>query len=149
MMPAGDTKLMSDTIRKDRIGTYALTDNWQVVFFSDTFASIISTTANPTSATYTLVSGGNFAANYPLANEAITRSGAAIKFDADDIGQIAKNASNPAIKTAGLINATNSNDLLQVWDMTSDGSTAVDTVNNDFTFNFGAGGINTLTNTSA
>ena len=71
-----------------------------------------------------------------------------IKFDANDIGQIVKNASNPAIKTAGLINATNSNDLFQVWDVTSDGSTAVDTVNNDFTFNFGAGGINTSTNTS-
>lgn len=147
-MAVGDTKLMSDTIRKDRIGTYALTDNWQIVFFSDTFASILSTTANPTSATYTVVSGGNFAANYPLANEAITRSGAVITFDADDIGQQLKNASNPAIKTAGLINATNSNDLFQVWDMTSDGTTAVDTVNNDFTFNFGAGGVNTSTNTS-
>lgn len=147
-MPAGDTKLMSDTIRKDRIGTYALTDNWQIVFFSDTFASILSTTANPTSSTFTVVSGGNFPANTALANEAITRSGAVIKFDADDIGQILKNASNPAIKTAGLINATVTNDLFQVWDVTSDGSTAVDTVNNDFTFNFGAGGINTSTNTS-
>lgn len=147
-MAVGDTKLMSDTIRKDRIGTYALADNWQIVFFSDTFSSILSTTANPTSSTYTVVSGGNFAANYPLANEAITRSGAVVTFDADDIGQQLKNASNPAIKTAGLINATNSNDLFQVWDMTSDGSTAVDTVNNDFTFNFGAGGINTSTNTS-
>jgi len=147
-MAAGDTKLMSDTIRKDRIGTYALADNWQIVFFSDTSASILSTTANPTSATYTLVSGGNFAANYPLANEAVTRSGAVIKFDADDIGQILKNASNPAIKTAGLINATNSNDLFQVWDMTADGTTPVDTVNNDFTFDFGTGGINTSTNTS-
>lgn len=147
-MAAGDTKLMSDTIRKDRIGTYALADNWQLVFFSDTFASIASTTANPTSATYTVVSGGNFPANTVLANEAITRSGAVIKFDADDIGQIAKNASNPAIKTAGLINATNSNDLFQVWDVTADGTTAVDTVNNDFTFNFGSGGVNTSTNTS-
>lgn len=147
-MAVGDTKLMSDTIRKDRIGTYALADNWQIVFFSDTFASILSTTANPTSSTYTVVSGGNFAANYPLANEAITRSGAVVTFDADDIGQQLKNASNPAIKTAGLINATNSNDLFQVWDVTSDGSAAVDTVNNDFTFNFGAGGINTSTNTS-
>lgn len=147
-MAAGDSKLMSDTIRKDRIGTYALTDNWQIVFFSDTFSSILSTTANPTSATYTLVSGGNFNANYPLANETITRSGAVITFDADDIGQIPKDASNPAIKTAGLINATNSNDLFEVWDMTADGSTAVDTVNNDFTFNFGSGGLNTSTNTS-
>jgi len=142
-MAAGDTKLMSDTIRKDRIGTYA-----QLVFFSDTFASILSTTANPTSATYTVVSGGSFPANTALANEAITRSGAVITFDADDVSQFVKNASNPAIKTAGLINATNSNDLFQVWDVTADGSTAVDTVNNDFTFNFGASGVNTSTNTS-
>lgn len=147
-MAAGDTKLMSDTVRKDREGLYAITDNWQVVFFSDTFVSILSTTANPTSATYSVVSGGNFAVNYALTGEAVTRSGAVIKFDANDIGQILKNASNPAIKTAGLINATHSNDLFQVWDVTADGTTAVDTINNDFTFNFGAGGINTSTNTS-
>jgi hypothetical protein len=147
-MAAGDTKLMSDTIRKDREGAYDITDNWQLVFFSDTFSSIASTTANPTSSTFTVVSGGNFPANTALANEAVTRSGAVIKFDADDVSQFAKDASNPAIKTAGLINATVSNDLFQVWDMTSDGSTAVDTVNNDFTFNFGTGGINTSTNTS-
>jgi len=148
-MSAGDTKLMSDTIRKDREGLYALADDWQIVFFSNTFASIASTASNPTSSTYTVVSGGNFAANYPLSGEAITRSGAVIKFDANDIGQISKHASNPAIKTAGLINATHTDDLFQVWDMTADGTTAVDTVNNDFTFNFGAGGINTSTNTSA
>lgn len=147
-MAAGDTKLMSDTVKKDREGLYALADNWQIVFFSDTFASILSTEANPTSSTYTVVSGGNFAASHALANEAVTRSGAVIKFDADDIGQILKDASNPAIKTAGLINATHTNDLFQVWDMTADGTTAVDTVNNDFTFNFGSGGINTSTNTS-
>lgn len=147
-MAEGDTKLMSDTIRKDREGLYDIADNWQLVFFSDTFASIDSTVSNPTSGTYTVVSGGNFAANYPLANEAVSRSGAVITFDADDIGQIAKDASNPAIKTAGLINATNTDDLFQVWDMTADGTTAVDTVNNDFTFNFGASGINTSTNTS-
>lgn len=145
-MAAGDTKLMSDTLRKDREGLYSISDNWQIVFFSDAFASIASTTANPTSATYTTVSGGNFAANYPLANEAVTRSGATVTFDADDIGQILKHASNPAIKTAGLINATHTNDLFQVWDMTADGTTSVDTVNSDFTFNFGATGINTSTN---
>lgn len=147
-MPAGATKLMSDTVRKDREGLYAITDNWQIVFFSDTFASIDSTIANPTSSTYTVVSGGNFAVNYPLANEAVTRSGAVIKFDADDIGKILKDAGNPSIKSCGLINATHTNDLFQAWDVTADdGVTAVDTVNNDFTFNFGAGGINTSTNT--
>lgn len=147
-MAVGDTKLMNDYVRKDREGVYAIADNWQIIFVSDTFASINSDASNPTSATYTAVSGGNFAANYPLASEAITRSGAVIKFDATDIGQQLKNASNPAIKCAVLINATNSNDSCQAWDMTADGTTPVDTVNNDFTFNFGAGGINTSTNTS-
>ena len=33
-MAVGDTKLMNDFVRKDRIGTYALADNWQIVFFS-------------------------------------------------------------------------------------------------------------------
>lgn len=147
-MAAGDTKLMNDFIRKDRLGTYLLADDWQIVFVSDTFASIDSDESNPTEATYTVVSGGNFAASYSLASEAITRSGAVIKFDATDIGQILKNASNPAIKCAVLINATNGDDSCQAWDMTADGTTAVDTVNNDFTFSFGASGINTSTNVS-
>ena len=64
-MSAGDTKIMSDTARKDRSGLYSLTDNWQIVFFTDTFASISSETSSPTSSTYTVAIGGNFVANYP------------------------------------------------------------------------------------
>ena len=86
-MAAGDTKLMNDFVRKDRLGTYLLADDWQIVFVSDTFASIDSDESNPTEATYTVVSGGNFAASYSLTSEAVTRVGAVIKFDAADIGQ--------------------------------------------------------------
>ncbi len=65
------------------------------------------------------------------------------------LGTITKNASNPTgVRCAVLYNATASNELAQVWDMTTDGSTPLDLVNNDFTFDFGANGINTATNTS-
>jgi hypothetical protein len=67
--------------------------------------------------------------------------------DATDIATIAKNASNPAtVKCAIIYNDTSaSDDLVQVFDLTADGTTAIDLVNNDLAFTFGAGGINTAT----
>lgn len=149
-MAQGDTKLFNDFVLKDRQGVYALANDWQIVFLSDTYASVNSDLTNPTSATFTVTSGGNVAASYPLTGESITRSGVLTTFDADDIGTISKNASNPDdVRCALLINASVTNDAIQVWDMTSDGTTPLDLVNNDFTFNFGAGGINTSTNNNA
>ena len=78
---------------------------------------------------------------------AYTRATNVIKFDATDLAQILKNASNAAdVRCAVIYNDTSAaDDLVQIYDMTSDGSTALDLVNNDFTFTFGAGGINTAT----
>jgi hypothetical protein len=42
-------------------------------------------------------------------------------------------------------NTSASDDLINAWDLTTDGSTALDLVNNDFTFSFGASGILTAT----
>jgi hypothetical protein len=149
-MAAGDVKVYNDYVLKEKQGTYSVSDDWRVAFISDTFASLNTDATNPTLANVTVTSGGNVAASYALANEAVTRSSNVVKFDADDIGTITKNASNPAdVRCAILYNVTVTNDLAQVFDMTSDGTTPVDLVNNDFTFNFGAGGINTTTNTSA
>tara|TARA_R110002051_G_scaffold180067_3_gene249696 strand:+ start:137 stop:586 length:450 start_codon:yes stop_codon:yes gene_type:complete len=149
-MAAGETKAFNDAVLKARKGVYAEGDTWQLVFLSDTYASINTDLTNPTSATFTPVVGGNVAASYTLASITIDRVTNVIKFDAADIGQILKNASNPAdLKTALLRNATVTNDAIQAWDMTADGTTSLDLINNDFTFSFGAGGINTSTNQSA
>jgi len=149
-MAAGDTKMFNDFVLKDRQGLYSTANDWQLVFLSDTYASVNTDLTNPTSGSFTVTSGGNVAASYSLNNESVTRASNVITFDADGIGTISKDPSNPAdVRCALLINATVTNDAAQVWDMTSDGTTPLDLVNNDFTFNFGASGINTSTNTSA
>lgn len=149
-MVAGSTKAFNDAVLKTRKGIYSEGDTWQLVFLSDTYASINTDLTNPTSASFTPVVGGNVAASYTLGSITIDRVTNVIKFDAADIGQILKNASNPAdLKTALLRNATVTNDAIQAWDMTVDGTTSLDLINNDFTFTFGAGGINTSTNQSA
>ena len=148
-MAAGDTKLFNQFILRDRQGSYALADDWRIAFISNTYASVSSDLASPTISSVTVTSGGNVAASYALANESLSRSTSVVAFDADDIGTIAKNASNPTdVRCAVLYNVTVTNELAQIWDMTTDGSTPLDLVNNDFTFSFGASGINTSTNTS-
>lgn len=147
-MAAGDTKIMSDSILKEKNGEYSSSDTWRIVFLSDEYADIDTTDTDPVLTDYTAVSGGNFSAAYTLSSKTLTRSGAVITFDSADIGTIDKDGSNPAIKTAALVNDTVDSDVFQVWDLTADGTTAVDTVNNDFTFNFGSDGINEVTNTS-
>jgi hypothetical protein len=149
-MAAGETKAFNDAVLKTRKGTYAEGDVWKLVFLSDTYASVDTDLTNPTSASFTPIAGGNVSASYTLGSITIDRVANVIKFDAADIGQILKDALNPAdLKTALLINETVTSDAIQVWDMTADGATSLDLINNDFTFSFGAGGINTSTNQSA
>lgn len=146
-MAAGDSKLFNEYVLKERKGTYAEADVWTLAFISNTYASISADLANPNLASVTVTSGGNVAATYNLASAAYTRATNVIKFDATDIGTITKNASNPAdVRCAVVYNNTSAtDDLVQIFDMTTDGTTALDLVNNDFTFSFGAGGINTAT----
>ena len=149
-MASGDTKAFNDAVLKSKKGVYAEANVWEIVFLSDTYASVNTDLTNPTSASFTPVSGGNVAASYTLGSIVIDRTANVIKFDAADIPKILKSANNPAtVKTALLRNATVTNDAIQVWDMTTDGTTPLDLVNNDFTFSFGVGGINTVTNQSA
>ena len=146
-MAAGDSKLFNEYVLKERKGTYAEADVWTLAFVSNTYASVSADLANPNLASVTVTSGGNVAASYNLASAAYTRTTNVIKFDATDIGTITKNASNPAdVRCAVVYNNTSAaDDLVQIFDMTTDGTTALDLVNNDFTFSFGAGGINTAT----
>jgi hypothetical protein len=146
-MAAGDSKIFNEYVLKERQGDYAEGNVWRLAFISNTFASISDDLATPTISSVTVTSGGNVAASYLLASVAYTRSTNVIKFDATDIGQILKDGSNPAdLKCAVIYNDTSAaDDLVQIFDMTSDGSTSLDLINNDFTFTFGAGGINTAT----
>jgi hypothetical protein len=146
-MAAGDSKLFNEYVLQERKGTYAEADAWRLAFVSNTYASVSADLATPTISSVTVTSGGNVAASYLLASAAYTRATNVIKFDATDIGQILKNASNPAdVKCAVIYNDTAAGDpLVQIFDLTTDGSTSLDLVNNDFTFTFGAGGLNTAT----
>ena len=146
-MAAGDTKLFNEFVLKERQGDYAEGDTWKLAFISDTYASVSDDLASPTLSSVTVTSGGNVAASYTLANVAYTRSANVIKYDADDIGTISKSGSNPSdLRCAVIYNDTSaSDDLVQIYDMTADGTTALDLANNDFAFTFGAGGINTAT----
>ena len=146
-MAAGDSKLFNEYVLKERQGAYAQANAWRLAFVSNTYASLSADLANPTISSVTVTSGGNVAASYLLGSVAYTRSTNVIKFDAADIAQILKNASNPAdVRCAVVYNDTSaSDDLVQVFDMTADGSTALDLINNDFTFAFGSGGLNTAT----
>jgi hypothetical protein len=146
-MAAGDSKIFNEFILKLNNQTYGVSDVKSLAFVSNTFAAISADLANPNLASVTVVSGGNVAASYTLASAVMSRSTNVIKFDATDIGTITKNASNPTgVRCAVVYNNTSaSDDLIQIFDMTADGTTAVDLVDNDFVFNFGAGGINTAT----
>jgi len=146
-MAAGDSKIFNEYVLKERQGVYAQADAWRLAFISDTYASVSDDLATPNISSVTVTSGGNVAASYLLASVAYTRATNVIKFDATDLAQILKNASNAAdVRCAVIYNDTSAaDDLVQIYDMTSDGSTALDLVNNDFTFTFGAGGINTAT----
>ena len=146
-MAAGDSKIFNEYVLKERQGVYAQADAWRVSFVSDTYASISDDLATPNISSVTVTSGGNVAASYLLASVAYTRATNVIKFDATDLAQILKDGSNPAdVRCAVVYNDTSAaDDLVQIFDMTADGSTALDLINNDFTFTFGAGGINTAT----
>jgi hypothetical protein len=146
-MAAGDSKIFNEYVLNERRGDYAEADVWSLAFVSDTYASVSADLATPNLASVTVTSGGNVAASYTLASAAYTRATNVIKFDATDIGTITKNASNPAdVRCAVVYNNTSAaDDLVQIYDMTTDGSTALDLVNNDFVFAFGSGGINTAT----
>lgn len=146
-MAAGDNKIFRDFVLKVNEGQYAEADTWSLAFVSDTFASVSADTVDPQLSTVTVTSGGNVSASYNLANFAITRSTNTVTFDADDITSITKSGTNPSdVRCAVVYNNTSTNDdLVCIFDLTSDGSTALDLANNDLAFTFGASGIITAT----
>lgn len=146
-MAQGDAKLFRDFALKSNQGDYADSDTYSLAFLSDQYSTIDIDATNPVLASFTVVSGGNIPAATNLTGYAITRSGTTITFDATDPATFSKNASNPITAKSLLVynNTSASDDAYQVFDLTSDGSTALDLVNNDLVFSFGASGITTAT----
>lgn len=145
-MAQGSAKYLRDFPLKLNEGDYDVLDTYSLVFLSDTYASVDVDATNPALASYTETTGGTITKTV-LSNFTITRVTTSIKFDADDPSSFLKNASNPAdVRTILLINDTSvSDDAAQVFDATTDGTTPLDLINNDLTFNFGVGGIMTIT----
>ena len=143
-MAAGDSKLAQEYPLQAGKGVYNnSTDTFRIFFCSDTYASIDATQTPFNLSDVTQVGGGNFPiAGIVLTSVTWTRSGAVSTLDYADLTTIAKNASNPAtIRTAVIVNDTSaSDDIYKVVDLTADGSTAIDVVNNDFDYAVNASG---------
>ena len=143
-MAQGDSKLAQEYPLQAGKGAYNnSTDTFRIFFCSDTYASIDATQTPFNLSDVTQVGGGNFPiAGIILTSVTWTRSGAISKLDYADLATIAKNASNPtSIRTAVIVNDTStSDDIYKVVDLTADGSTAIDVVNNDFDYAVNASG---------
>ena len=143
-MAAGDSKLAQEYPLQAGNGAYNNSSNtFRIFFCSDTYAAIDATQTPFNLSDVTQVGGGNFPiAGIVLSSVTWTRSGAVSKLDYADLATIIKNASNPAaIRTAVIVNdSSTSDDIYKVVDLTSDGSTAIDVINNDFDYAVNASG---------
>lgn len=142
-MAQGDAKLLSDFILKVNKGDYDETDTFAIAFLSDAYSTVDTDATNPQLSGYTVTSGGNIPASTTLANVTITRALTTVSFNADSPATFLKDALNPAdARTIVVYDNTSANDdLIVAFDLTTDGTTPLDLVNNDLTFSFGAGGI--------
>ena len=148
-MAQGDSKLSNEFVLSMGEGTYTNpTDVLRIYFCSDTYASIDANAAPLNLSSVTQVGGGNFpVGGVVLTGVTWTRSGAVSTLDYNDLATIVKNASNPAtIRTAVIVNDTSpSDDIYKIVDLTTDGSTPIDVINNDFDYAVNASGSITAT----
>lgn len=143
-MAAGDSKLADEYPLQAGKGEYNnSTDTFKIYFCSDTYAAIDETQTPFNLSDVTQVGGGNFPiGGVTLTSVTWTRTGAVSTLDYANLATISKNASNPAtIRTAVIVNDTStSDDIYKVIDLTSDGTTAIDVVTNDFDYAVNASG---------
>lgn len=143
-MAAGDSKLAQEYPLQAGNGRYNNSTNaFRIYFCSDTYASINASAAPLNLGSVTQVGGGNFPlSGITLTNVSWTRSGAVSTLDYDDLAPILKDAANPTnIRTAVIVNDSSpADDIYKIIDLTADGSTAIDVVNNDFEYTVNASG---------
>ena len=129
------------------------TDSFKYALLTDAFASVAKATVDPTLASFTEVAaGGNYTAGgNALAGNTWTIGvvGAGIVgLDFTDISLL-KDAGNPTgAKTLLINNSTAGDRCYHAIDLTTDGTTAVDLVNNDLTVTFNASGTVNITVTA-
>lgn len=129
------------------------TDSFKYAILTDAYSTVAKTTVDPTLASFTEVgAGGNYTAGgNALAGVAWTIGVVAAGVTGLDFTDISllKAAGNPTTgKTILIINSTAGNRSYHAIDLTSDGTTAVDLVNNDLTVAFNANGTVNITVTS-
>ena len=147
-MAQGDSKQFYDyPLIAGNGGFNNSSDTFSARFTASTYAAVALTATNPNVSAHAAVTGGSFSGDVTLTSVTFARSGAVTTLDAADLATIVKNASNPTtIRTMIVYNNTHASDIMYcVYDLTTDGTTALDLVNNDFDFSFGASGIMTGT----
>ena len=142
-MAQGDSKKASAYEYNKGLGAYNnSTDVFKWSFVTDTYASIDANATALAIANVTVVStAGNYTAGTTVASTTWTQSTDTTKLDGADFS-FAANASNPiTAKCLVIYNDTSTTDhIVTVVDLTTDGTTAVDTTQG-FTYTINAGGI--------
>ena len=122
-----------------------INDSFKYAIITNTYASVSAATADPTLASFTEVTAGG---NYTAGGNALAGNTWAIgsvspgisSLDFNDISLL-KDAGNPITGTTLLINNSTAGDrCYHAIDLTTDGTTPVDLVNNDLTVTFNANG---------
>jgi len=142
-MARGDSKRASAYEYNKGLGSYNnSTDVFSWSFVSDTYASIDVNAASLSMSDVTLVaSGGNYTAGTTLANTTWAQSGDTSTLDADDFSFAADGANPTTVRCLVIYNNTSaSDDILKVVDITTDGTTQVDTTQG-FTYTVNASGV--------
>ena len=121
------------------------TDSFKYAIVTDAYAAVLKTAVDPVLTSFTEVgAGGNYSAGgNALAGVAWTIGVVAAGVTALNFTGVSmpKAAGNPTTgKTVLIINSTATNRGYHAIDLTSDGTTAVDLVNNDLTITFNANG---------
>ena len=144
-MARGDSKKASAYQYNSGLGTYNNnTDVFKWSFVTDTYASInANATALALADVTEVASAGNYAAKTTVANSAWSQTTDTSKLDGDDF-TFAAHASNPiTAKCLVIYNDTSTTDhIVTVIDLTTDGTTAVDTTQG-FTYTVNANGVMT------
>lgn len=142
-MARGDSKRASAYEHNKGLGAYNnATDSFRWSFVTDTFASIDANAASLNISDVTLVgAGGNYTPGTLIANTSWVQSGDTSTLDGDDFS-FAADALNPTtVKCLVIFNDTSaSDDILKIVDITTDGTTDVDTTQG-FTYTVNADGI--------
>jgi len=122
------------------------TDSFKYAIVTDAYAAVLKTTVDPTLASFTEVAAsGNYAAGgnaltVPTWTIGVVAAGVTGLDFTNDVSML-KAAGNPTTgKTVLIINSTAGNRCYHAIDLTADGTTAVDLVNNDLTITFNANG---------